>query len=368
MRKVCHITSVHGVEDVRIFHKECVSLARAGYEVHLVQRGESYEKEGVHVTGFGQPASNRLGRMLFTSRKAYWAALAVDADVYHFHDPELLPYGLKLKRRGKKVIFDSHEDTLESILEKTWIPAPMRRMVYIWFKGRQERVCRRIDAVVTVTPHMVDFFRRLNPRSVQVSNYPILKGSFTPPDISSKILVFAGGISGQWNHHTILKAMERLPGCRYRLCGPAEADYLQDLKTLPAWEQAEYLGKIPHEEIPALLAKSAVGMAMLSYCRNSDWKNGTLGNTKIFEEMMAGLPVVCTDFVLWREFVERWHCGVCVDPESADEIADAIQYLFDHPDEARRMGENGRRAVEEEFNWAREEKKLLALYEELSKA
>lgn len=365
MKKICHITSAHGPEDVRIFHKECVSLARAGYEVYLVQRGESYEKEGVHLIGFGKPSSNRLGRMLFAARRAYLAALAVDADVYHFHDPELLPYGLKLKRRGKKVIFDSHEDTLESILEKSWIPAPLRKAVYLWFKGQQEEVCRRIDAVVAVTPHMVDFFRSINPRTVQVANFPILDDSPAPPDAASKTLVFAGGISRQWNHHTIIEALERLPDCRYRLCGPAEADYLRELEALPAWGQTEYLGKVPHEEVPALLAKSSLGMAVPSYCRNSDWKNGTMGNTKIFEEMMAGLPVVCTDFVRWREFVERWHCGICVDPANPDAIAGAIRYLLDHPEEARRMGENGRRAVKEEFNWGVEEKKLLALYEEI---
>lgn len=363
MTKICHITSVHGAEDVRIFFKECVSLARAGYDVYLVQRGESYEKEGVHLIGFGRPFSHRLGRMIFTARRAYQTALAVDADIYHFHDPELLPYGMKLKKRGKKVIFDSHEDTLESIWEKKWIPSPLRKAVYLWFKGQQEKICQQIDAVIAVTPHMVDFFHRLNPQTVQISNFPILDSPPAPPDISSKTLVFAGGISSQWNHHNIIKALERLPDCRYRLCGSAGVDYLQELQALPAWKQVEYLGRILHEEVPVLLSKSAIGMAVLSYCRNSDWKNGTMGNTKIFEEMMAGLPVVCTDFMLWREFVERWHCGICVPPEDPNAIAEAIQYLLDHPEEAQQMGENGRKAVKEEFNWGVEEGKLLALYE-----
>ena len=104
MIKVCHVTSVHPVEDVRIFQKECVSLARAGYDIYLVQQGESYEKYGVHIVGFGNVESSRIKRMLHTSRTAYEKALAVDADVYHLHDPELLPYGIKLKKLGKKVI------------------------------------------------------------------------------------------------------------------------------------------------------------------------------------------------------------------------------------------------------------------------
>lgn len=365
MTKVCHMTSAHGPEDVRIFHKECVSLAEAGYETYLVQRGNSYKKNGVHIVGFGEVSGGRLERMTRVSRRAYEVALSVDADIYHFHDPELLPYGLKLKKLGKKVVFDSHEDTLESILEKEWIPIPVRKAVHAWFKGQQESVCRQIDAVVTVTPHLTDFFRRLNPRTVQVTNFPILKETVPPATPEPGTLSFAGGVSRQWNHHTIVKALEVLPECHYRLCGPVEGTYLQELESLPAWDRVEYLGRIPHAEVAGLLARSAVGMAVLSRSRNSDGKNGTMGNTKIFEEMMAGLPVVCTDFVLWREFVDRYHCGICVDPDSAEEVAGAIRYLLDHSEEARQMGENGRKAVEEEFNWALEEKKLLALYEEI---
>lgn len=367
MTKVCHMTSVHRPEDVRIFHKECVSLAKAGYDVYLVEQGKSYDKGGVHIVGVGDLPQGRLKRMTQGAKAVYQRALSLDADIYHFHDPELLPYGLKLKQKGKKVIFDSHEDTLESILEKSWIPAPARSMAYRAFRGEQERVCRAIDAVVTVTPHLTDYFSALNRRTVQIANFPILQTGALVPDYSEKALVFAGGISAQWNHHTILKAMEAVPQCRYLLCGAVKDDYLHTLRMLPAWNCVDFPGKLPHDEVAAFMSKASVGMAILSYCRNSDGKNGTMGNTKIFEEMMAGLPVICTDFVRWREFVERWHCGICVDPSNVGEIADAIRYLFDHPDEARQMGENGRRAVEEEFNWAHEEKKLLALYAELAK-
>ena len=363
MVKVCHMTSSHRPEDVRIFFRECVSLARNGYEVYQVSQGESYEKKGVHIVGVGNTPDGRLKRMTSFAKKIYQAALALDADIYHFHEPELLPYGLKLKKRGKKVIFDSHEDTLNSIPEKKWIPAPIRGVVYRWFKRHQKRVCEQIDAVITVTPHLVELFRCINSRTVQIANFPILQNLPTPPDISAKTLTFAGGVYRIWNHHTIIKALEQLPDFRYRLYGPTEETYLREMEALPAWGQVEYMGRVPQEEVYALLAQNAVGMAVGSYSRNTDGKNGSMGNTKIFEEMMAGLPVVCTDFVLWREFVERWHCGICVEPEDPDAIAAAVQYLLDHPEEARRMGENGRRAVEEEFNWGVEERKLLDLYE-----
>ena len=127
------------------------------------------------------------------------------------------------------------------------------------------------------------------------------------------------------------------------------------------------MGKIPHEQVSDELSKCSVGLALLTPGNNTDGYNGTMGNTKIFEEMMAGLPVICTDFVRWKEFVDQYHCGICVAPDDEKAINDAIRYLMDHPNEAEEMGRNGRRAIEQEFNWNVEEKKLLALYEDILK-
>lgn len=367
MTRVCHITSVHSQEDVRIFHKECVSLARNGYDVYLVQRGKSYEKNGVHIVGFGEVTGGRLKRITEMAHRAYKTALSLDADIYQLHDPELLPYALKLKRNGKKVIFDSHENTVDSILEKTWIPKPFRKMIYCSYKRYQIYVCQRLTAIITVTPDMTNFFCTINPTTVQVANFPIIDRQSGQPDFQSNTLVFAGGINQSWNHHVIIKALEYVPNCHYRLCGYAADKYIQELQQLPAWKRTHYLGKIPHEEADKFLASGCVGMALASYLYGNYWKTGTLGNTKVFEEMMVGLPVICTNFNLWREFVDRYHCGICVEPDDPKAIAAAIQYLLDNPEEARRMGENGRRAVLEEFNWGVEEKKLLALYEDILK-
>lgn len=364
MIKVCHITSAHGEEDVRIFHKECVSLAKNGYEVYLVQRGESYEKNGVKLAGFGEVPSGRIKRILLASRIAYKKALEIDADIYHFHDPDLLPYGEKLAKMGKHVIFDCHESTLESIEEKTWIPAFLRPVVAFFFDLLQRRVCRRLDAVVIVSPNERCHFESFAKRIACVTNYPILKENDLQLPRENRV-AFAGGISQQWDHHRVIEALEQLPDCRYWLCGGVDDGYLEQLQQLKGWAQTDYMGMIPHSQVAEGLARSRVGHSLLIPGKNTDGQVGTLGNTKIFEEMMAGLPVVCTNFDLWREFVERYHCGICVDPTNTQEIADAIRYLLEHPEEAQQMGENGRRAVREEFNWGVEEKKLFALYEDI---
>ena len=367
MIKVCHVTSVHPREDVRVFHKECVSLAKAGYDVTLVQHGDSYEKDGVHLVGFGAIPANRIKRILFGAKVAYRKALAVNADVYHLHDPELLPYGLKLKKKGKIVIFDSHEHTAESIYEKEWLPQFVRSAVYLAYSAYQKRICKKLDAVISVTPNIVAYFKQFNPRTVQIANYPIYPEKVVSAERQS-LLVFAGGISNQWNHHTLLNALGKVPQCRYALCGIADKGYLEQIQQMDTWSRVDYLGRIPHQQVAAILAQGMAGIALLQPSRNTDWHNGTIGNTKIFEEMMAGLPVICTDFVLWKEFVGRYHCGICVKPDDADQIASAITYLMNHPEEAKQMGENGRRAVKEEFNWGVEEQKLFALYEDILKS
>lgn len=359
------MTSAHAPEDVRIFHKECVSLAKADYEVYLVECGESYEKEGVHMIGVGELPTSRLKRMTEGAKKVYETARALDCDIYHFHDPELIPYGLKLKKLGKKVVFDIHEQIADSIMEKEYLPKAVRSSVRSVYSSYEARKCRRFDALITVTPTQTAFYEAINPNTVEVTNYPILEEQSEPVATPrERALFFAGGIDRQWNHHVILKALESFSDCKYVLCGSENA-YLDSLKAMPAWNQVVYLGKIPHAKVIEAMEKCMIGISLLTPGRNTAWNTGTMGNTKIFEQMAAGLPVVCTNFDLWRAFIEQYHCGICVDPTDEEQVSSAIRQLLEHPEKAREMGQNGRKAVETEFNWEIPKKKLLDLYSNL---
>ena len=355
------MTNAHGAEDVRIFHKECVSLAEAGYDVYLVERGESYDKNGVHIVGVGEIPQSRRKRMTEGARRVYERALMLDCDIYHIHDPELLPFALKLKKKGKKVIFDSHENTADSIYEKTYLPLAIRSMVGKSYTLYEAHVCSRMDAVITVTPTQTKYFKTISPCVCEVRNYPIVPDDYVLPGFTGRALGFAGGITENWSHQTVIEAIETIPDCKYILCG-ADNEYRKGLENLTGWEKVDYRGMLPHAEVAKVLSACSVGIALLKPCRNSAWKVGTMGNTKIFEEMMAGLPVVCTDFELWKEFVDRYQCGICVDPMDVGSVRAAIEKLINDPGLARRMGENGRRAVEEEFNWRTQSCRLLELY------
>lgn len=369
MKRVCHLTNVHPRYDTRIFFKECVSLASAGYDVVLVVNDELDDEiiNGVKILSAHYSAKNRLDRILNGTKAVYKKALEVDADIYHFHDPELLPMGLKLQKANKKVIFDIHEDTERVILDKTWIPKPFLYLVSFCYKYYSAIVMKKLDALVTVTLQYVDKFKVYNNNIIMVTNYPILEeckdDSIGKNRVSEKYVCFAGDISEQWMHNRIIMAVDKIDNIKYVLAGKGTEGYLKQLKSLAGWRKVEYVGRIPHQEIKRFYAGALAGMA-INHC--SQLLNmGTLGNTKLFEYMEAQLPVVCTDYPLWKDVVEGNQCGICVNPEDNNAIREAIVYLKEHPEEAAQMGKNGRKAVREKYNWAIEEKKLLEFYQKL---
>lgn len=365
--KICHLTSAHKSTDVRIFKKQCVSLANSGYNVYLVATGDSRIDCGVSVVGVGKQ-HKRLFRMLIDSYKVYKKAVKIDADIYQLHDPELLPYAIRIKRKGKIVIFDSHEDISATIKEKEYIPLIFRAFICKIYENYQNKVLSKIDAVISVTPHLVDQLKKVNDNTVMITNYPIINNDFSCNDSFERVfdLCFAGGISKQWSHNNIIKSMENIDTCNYVLCGSGDRDYIDELMQLSAWNKVDFKGVITHEKVKEIYNQSKIGVALLDYVLNAGGKLGTLGNTKLFEFMEAGIPVICTDFILWNEIIDKYKCGICVNPNNVMEIEDAISFLLDNPDEAFAMGKRGRDAIEKEFNWKLQENNLLLLYTSIS--
>lgn len=214
MIKVCHMTSVHPPFDTRIFLKECISLSQEGYDTYLVAQGDSCEKEGVHVVGCGE-SGGRFRRMAFFTRKIYREALKLDCDIYHLHDPELLSWGLKLKRKGKKVIFDSHEDVPAQIMDKPWIAPGIRKMISRCYSAYETYVVKRIDAVVAATPYIAGRFTGRARNVVTVNNYPKLDDIVfhdTLFEKRDKIICYAGGISKIRGEDIMVQAMKDVDG------------------------------------------------------------------------------------------------------------------------------------------------------------
>lgn len=371
--KVCHISSAHAPNDTRIFHKQCASLARAGYDTTFVVKakdpqsvGETTEK-GVRVIQVPVDTSSRLKRMLFGAKAVYQKALEVDADIYEFHDPELLPYGLKLARRGKRVIFDSHEDYPTQIMEKGWIPAPLRRLISGAYKAYETHVVKNLDAVLfPCLKNGVNIFEGRAKRVVIISNAVMLEEVPQQLDFSHKedrTICCTGSLTYQRGITHLIKAAYKA-GARLILAGRYESEaYQQELEAMPEYACVEYLGYLDRQGIAEVYGRSRIGMSTIL----NVGQYASLDNfpTKVYEYMAAGLPVIVSDYPFMRRSVQEDGFGVAVDPADVDTIAGAIQQILSDPQAAAQMAENGRQAVLHKYNWGIEEEKLLALYRSL---
>lgn len=370
MEKVCHMTSSHMRYDGRIFKRECRSLAQNGYDVTLLVSDDLADEvlDQIKIVSTGFAPKTRIDRFIYSVKYILLKAKHINADIYHFHDPELLPVAMKLKRRGKTIIYDSHEDYPDFMFDKEWIPKYLRLLVSFAFKTYETRVVRRMDAVVAVTPRVVNRLKEINTNTYMITNYPLLERYESRNTIrDERFICFTGSIDPLWNHENIIKALEQMPeDIKLVLCGKKSTEsYFKKLTTLKGFEKVEYRGFVTHEEALQIIYNSNIGLAIPNYARDTHGNVGTLGNTKLFEYMMAGIPVVCTDFILWQEIMEKWNCGICVNPNDTTAIATAIRYLLENPDEAQKMGANGRRAVEEMYNWGEQEKVLVNMYRNL---
>ncbi|HHY53746.1 MAG TPA: glycosyltransferase family 4 protein [Clostridiales bacterium] len=361
--KVCHLTTVHRPFDVRIFHKECKSLLQAGYDVTLIAQHEKDEViDGIKIKALPK-IENRVKRILNLPWIALRKALEENADVYHFHDPELIPIGLVLKVKGKKVIYDIHEDVPRQILGKPYLNKLSASIVSCLFERFEDFSVRFFDALIVATPCIASRFLRLNNCTVNVNNYPLLDELAGPSNWEKRTnaIAYIGGISKTRGVVELVKALEYIDTVLH-LAGNFDDQQLEEkLKSLPGWRKVIYYGYIDRTRVCDILHRVKVGVVTLHPTLN--YFEGL--PIKLFEYMSAGIPVVASNFPLWKEIVEGNNCGICVDPLKPKEIADAIRYLLEHSEEAKEMGENGRKAVEEKYNWETESKKLLQVYREL---
>jgi len=369
MKKVCHITTVHPLFDTRIFYKETKTLVRVGYDVTLIAQHDRDEIiEGIKIIALPKP-QNRLYRMLFLTKKAYKIALEQKADIYHFHDPEFLPWAVRLKKKtGAKVIYDIHEDYPKQILYKSWIPKFLRKLIANLFSIYEKREVKKIDYLITVGENIKKRLETINSNIEILKNFPILKKF----DIKNKKnkdndifnLIYVGGLTKQRGITQIVQAMEYLPdNIKLTLLGKfSPKEYEEIVKALGGFQKTEYAGQVSYDIVIKGLIGADVGLVCLWPIKN--YYNAA-EPTKMFEYMAAALPIIASNFPLWKEIIEGNNCGICVNPLEPKEIAKAVEYLIKHPEEARKMGENGRRAVLEKYNWENESKKLLKVYRKM---
>jgi glycosyltransferase involved in cell wall biosynthesis len=363
--RIVHMTSAHSAGDTRIFVKECATLAKEGFDVHLVapDAREGVERGVQRWPVAAAPGGSRLRRMTLTVLEVYRRARALDAALYHFHDPELMPAGLLLAGRGACVVYDAHEDLAATVLDKAWIRPRLRRPAARLVARVEPLAADRLTAIVAATPAIAERFARCRRPVAVVANYPEA-GTFDEahaarrPDTGPPAVCYVGGVSAIRGAAVMVDAIARTDA-ELVIAGPFETDGLAAaLRRRPGWARVRELGTVGREQLREVFATSIAGLVLFAPAANHVRSQPT----KLFEYMAAGLPVIASDFPLWREIVEGSGCGLCVDPTSRDAVAEAIRTLVADPERARDMGEKGRRAVLDRYRWELEGRTLVRLY------
>jgi glycosyltransferase involved in cell wall biosynthesis len=369
--KTCAMTSAHSALDARIFHKQCRSLARGGYHVTLIAPGtDSMTRDGVEVEGVPRWA-NRWTRMLRGPCAVYRKALRLNADIYHFHDPELIPIALLLRFAGKTVVYDIHEDLPRTVSYKSYIPRWLRGSVSYCLEVFERWAARRFSALIAATPPIADRFRMSHSLVEVIHNYPRIEEIRPTPleeDVASdgSLLYVGMRITRVRGAEEMVRAMGFLPpalGARLKIVGAWDPPSLvESLANIPGWDRIDCVGLVDRTELSRLLRRARAGLVLL----HAEPNYTTAQPVKLFEYMCAGLPVIASDLPGCREIVQTSRCGLLVNPMDPRQVAQAIAYIFMYPEEAAEMGRRGFKAVQQRYNWASEEKSLLALYQRLS--
>ena len=343
----------------------CKSLIKFNYEVSLIVADGKKDEiiNGIKVYDVGK-SKNRLFRIIFAPFRVYKKALSNNSQLYQFHDPELFIVGLMLKFHGKKIIFDSHEDVPNQMLDNSYlaffIRYPLSKMIALL----EKIICPRLDGIVAATPTIRKKFKNTN--LVDIKNFPSISQSLILSNkVNSKSICYAGSISKKRGIMEIVESLHYAESkIRLSLAGNFNQSKLKEnVMGSIYWDRVDYFGYLNRDKIFQMYNESFAGLVILhpTICYIDSLP------IKMFEYMLSGLPVIASNFQLLREILEGNDCGFCVDPFEPKEIGKAINYLYENPAKANEMGQNGRKLIEKKYNWQLEENKLDKFYKSVLK-
>lgn len=365
--KITHLTSVHERYDARIFHKMCCSLAKnEDFIVSLVVAdGKGDEtKNGVLIKDVGPIIGGRIFRMTKTVNRVFSKAKDLDSDIYHFHDPELIPICLKLKKIGKKIVFDIHEDFGLQILGKKWIPVLFRKFLSISYQKIEVYACRRFDLLIVPQIAMNKKFEKLN-KTVLIANFPNKIPDKRPlrETFNRFRLLYSGRISedrGIWNILDLAKELYKInKDYSLTLAGEIDRNLLKRIQTHEAWKITTYLGVLSRKELYEVYNQNSVGLILF----NNVGQYFMAYSLKLFEYMQNGMLVIMPDFGDWLTFNERYQVGINLDTKNLIESALILHQLDNSFIESRSIDNTCK--VDKFFTWESQESTLFNSYMEV---
>jgi glycosyltransferase involved in cell wall biosynthesis len=255
----------------------------------------------------------------------------------------------------------------KQLLGKPYLNKISKMVLSNVFRVFETWACKKFDAVVTATPFICEKFLAINKNSVTINNFPMIgELAIEKIDWSHKKneVSYIGGIAAIRGIAEVIKSMALVKTeAKLQLGGRfSEKQVEAAAKSDPGWVNVDELGFVSREGVRDALARSVAGLVTFLPAPN----HIDAQPNKMFEYMSAGVPVIASNFPLWREIIEGHDCGLCVDPLNPIAIAEAIDFMVNNPERAEQMGRNGQRAVNDKYNWAVEEQKLLELYARLA--
>lgn len=366
--KICHLSSVHFALDTRIFYRMCQSLAKT-YQVTLIAVHPQEENiRGINIIPFKR-FHNRRYRLLFSWFLMLFKALKVNAKVYHLHDPELIPCGIILRMLGKKVILDIHENIAEDIFDKPWIRN--QRLAYNIFNFFEKIACKFFIIILAEKSYEKRYLK-LGARFQTIQNFCDIEffQSFAKTEYKNGLNLYYIGIILE--NRGILQIAQSIKLLRdegyianFHCVGELYSDLESKLKHLEYYDeisaQLHFYGRLPLEEGYKLVENMDIGMCIIWPMNNSRESYPT----KLFEYMSCGLPIITSNFTLYKETIEGNNCGICVDPLDANEIKKAILTIHRDVKNSELMAKNGKIAVEKKYDWKSQISILSKVYEDI---
>lgn len=405
---ICMVLEGTYPSDIRV-RKEAATLCEAGHDVTLVCWAEEGAPASETVHGMrvlrrplrdahAGPRGTLLGLAYMADHiHRPWAETLGrvcdrrDIDVLHVHDLPLVKTGLAVARpRGLRVVADLHENWPEAVRqyrrtddwrrflrEPTYLASTVA--LPLWRLKRLERTCaRRADRVITVVDEARDHYIAdcdLAPEKVSVlSNVVSLDqfdtASVEPADVPGEFVVmYVGSLGGKHRGlETVVEAMDRVltvvPEATLVIVGAGD-QYKRTLqeraRAVGVSDQVVYTGWVDFEKVPSYIAASDVCLVPHEATPHTE----TTVPHKLFQYMALSKPVVVTDVRPLERVVGETGCGIVVPAGDADAMGSALVSLYESPTDAQRMGQRGRQAIEETYNWTTESASLLAVYESL---
>jgi len=358
--RICHFLVLHRRDDERIVFKEAVSAANNGNDVTvLVADGLGNSRNGnLSIIDIGKVKGSRVSR----SYAIFCELVRIDADIYQFHDPELLPWAFIIHARGRRVVYDVHEDVPVQILSKPWIPRLLRKPISFLFNIAEKSIAKSLSGIVAATPYIARKFQRYNKSTVVINNYP-LRDEFLVCSKAVKDprkICYVGGITRERGIVELLDAMQFVhSGAKLYIAGTILDDDLE--RKVKNSQNVVYLGYLDRAALVRLYSDAALGLVTLHPLPNYKLAQPV----KLYEYLSAGLCVLASDFPEWQKLVNGNGIGLCVDPLNVQAIASAIDSLVTDSMRIQEMGKKGRQIIETAWNWESEATTLLAFYEYL---